>query len=166
MIRVVPILLKGFKLLLNKVLIISQLAFKNLSQIGLDYRTSKLSMQDHSTFFRYSSVRPGDRVPYNRLRNEFTEGINLHLLLFSKIKLEETIFAEFAEVCALYPELIKIHEVAFSSDTRSIYKQFGIKTEGFYLIRPDSYIGYGSKTLNSEKLKSYLQIYLKERTTN
>jgi hypothetical protein len=73
----------------------------------------------------------------------------------------ENVLDEFQNVCQSYAgNFIKINEVAFNDDTENIYKQFGIKSDGFYLIRPDSYIAYRSKTLDAEKLKQYLQTYL------
>lgn len=153
---VIPVFLKVFKLLINNIYFIMRIAFENISEIGLNYRASKLSVENNPSSFRNSSVKPGDRVPYNTLRKTFTKGITFHLLLFSKEKSPENILAEFMSVCASYPGLITISEIPFTSDTKNIYRQFGIHSTGFYLIRPDSYIAYRCEKLDANTLKYYL----------
>jgi 2-polyprenyl-6-methoxyphenol hydroxylase-like FAD-dependent oxidoreductase len=157
--QVIPFILKLFLPIAQKISFIKKTAFLNISEIALNYRNSKLSQQDKYSFSNIS-LKSGDRVPYNFLRKDFTSGISFHLLLFSKNNLLEDVLGEFQNVCQSYDDnFIKINEVAFNNDTENIYKQFGIKSDGFYLIRPDSYIAYRSKTLDAEKLKRYLQTY-------
>lgn len=151
--QVIPFILKIFLPIAQKISFIKKTAFLNISEIALHYRNSKLSQQDNSASFSNTSPKPGDRIPYNFLRKDFTDGINFHLLLFSKTNLSKNSIEEFKKD---YSDFIKINEVPFNSETENIYNQFGIKSDGFYLIRPDSYIAYRSKTLNTEKLKQYL----------
>lgn len=161
--QVIPFILKVFLPVAQKISFIKKTVFINISEIALHHRNSKLSQQGTSFSFNNTSLKPGDRVPYNFLRKDFTEGINFHLLLFSKTNLSENIIDEFQRVCQSHDDFIKINEVAFNSNTENIYKQFGIQSNGFYLIRPDSYIAYRSNSLSSEKLKRYLQTHLIER---
>lgn len=155
--QVIPLILKLFLPIAQKISFIKKTAFINISEIALNYRNSKLSGQDTSSSFSNTSLKPGDRVPHNFLRKDLTDGINFHLLLFSKTNSFNNIIQGFEKVCQLdYAGLIKINEVVFNINTENIYRQFGIKSDGFYLIRPDSYIAYRSKTLDSEKLKQYL----------
>ena len=161
LIRIFPLVLKILLPIAQKTRFAGNLAFKNISEIALHYRHSKLSQQDKSSSFSRSSVKPGDRVPYNSLRRDFTQGINFHLLLFSKINFPENTRTEFQKICQPYAGLIEINTVPFNSGTESIYKQFGIKTDGFYLIRPDSYIACRSQLADSATLETYLKQNLK-----
>lgn len=159
--KIIPFILKLFLPIAQRFSFIKKTAFLNISEIALNYRHSKLSQQDISSSFNNTSLKSGDRVPCNFLRKDFTSGTSFHLLLFSKNNLLENVLDEFQNVCQSYDgNFIKINEIAFNNDTENIYKQFGIKSDGFYLIRPDNYIAYRSKTLDAEKLKRYLQTYL------
>lgn len=152
-----PLVAKLVLPIAQKLSFIKRIAFTRISEIGLHYRNSILSKQDSVSSFSHTSLQPGDRVPYNFLRREFTHGISFHLLIFSTGTIPELISTAFKEVCLPFGDLIKITHVPFNKETKEIYQQFGIKKEGIYLIRPDSYIAYRSKLLEKEKLISYLK---------
>lgn len=157
--HVIPFVLKIFLPVARKISFIKKTAFINISEIALHYHNSRLSREDSPSFF-HTSLKPGDRVPYNELRKNFVEGIHFHLLLFSKNNFQENIFREFENICEEYADLIQINKVPFNSATEMIYKQFGIKEEGIYLVRPDSYIAYRSGVFDPQKFKNYLKSIL------
>ena len=154
--RIIPFTLKLVSPIAQKIKFFGNLAFKTISEIGLHYRKSKLSEQDTSSFNK-ASPKPGDRVPYNPLRKSFTDGLSFHLVIFSRNNFSESVSEEINSIAHLYPGLVKINKIPISNDTENIYKQFGIKDRGLYLIRPDSYIAYRSKSLDTAKLKDYLK---------
>jgi 2-polyprenyl-6-methoxyphenol hydroxylase-like FAD-dependent oxidoreductase len=156
--QLIPFALSLLLPIAQKFPFIFRIAFKNISNIALNYRGSRLSREDNSSSFKNISLKPGDRIPYNWLRKNFTEGLNFHLLIFSK---NGSGADAFEEICKPYSDLIKINEIPYNRNTEKIYKQFGIKDSGYYLIRPDSYIAYRSQSLNVENLKKYLAVSLK-----
>lgn len=162
--QIIPLILKLVLPIAQKISFIGNVGFKNISEIALDYRKSELSKQDNVSLLSKTSLKPGDRVPYNFLRKEFTEGTGFHLLLFSKIKLAENAFDTFVKIYQPFSDMIKIHEVPFNDDTEKIYNQFGIKEAGIYLIRPDSYIAYRSGSLAADKLGDFLKSFLINKT--
>jgi 2-polyprenyl-6-methoxyphenol hydroxylase-like FAD-dependent oxidoreductase len=155
--QVFPFVAKLILPIAQKLTFVKKMAFTRISEIGLHYRNSILSKQDISSSFSKTKLQPGDRVPYNILRKEFTDGNHFHLLLFSKKALVEGAVEEYKEACQPYGDLIQIHQVPYYDKTKDIYQQFGIQQEGIYLIRPDSYIAYRSQSSEAEKLKSYLK---------
>ena len=84
------------------------------------------------------------------MRNKF-----FCLLVFS-----ETIPGEITTCLESFNGLLSTEIIPFTRQTEILYKKFGIKNNGCYLVRPDMYIAYRSEALNVEHLKSYLNQFL------
>jgi 2-polyprenyl-6-methoxyphenol hydroxylase-like FAD-dependent oxidoreductase len=140
----------------------ARFAFRLISQIGIHYRDSSLSRDASQGSFPINTPKPGDRLPFV-LFQEDNRSVNiqdkvkdpaLHLLLFSGSLLTDA------------PEIDEFHELAtqhdvrreivpFRSETKDLYKIFGIRNTGFYLVRPDMYIGCRSSQLEAVFLQNY-----------
>ncbi|HET9430223.1 MAG TPA: FAD-dependent monooxygenase, partial [Chitinophagaceae bacterium] len=160
--RVLPVALSIGVPILEKLKFVRQLAFRTISEIAINYRNSGLSMQDRSRGFPGYAPKPGDRIPYipeRKSLNIMLRGLKFHLLLFTGGKKHHGIDIILQEILNKYPGLVEINELQFSSQAQNLYKLFGIKSTGFYLIRPDSYIAYRSSSLELENLLTYLEKY-------
>ena len=120
--------------------------FPLVSQIGINYRESSLSVNDGNF-----DVKAGDRMPYfevegssiyDRLREP-----KFHLLLFSDGRTPiETKFDDLGE-------LIDTHSFPLYPNIASI---FGSDESFLVILRPDNYIGLISETTSPDVVKTYL----------
>jgi 2-polyprenyl-6-methoxyphenol hydroxylase-like FAD-dependent oxidoreductase len=135
--------------------------FRSISQIGIHYRHSTLSYRNRSGFFLISSPEAGDRLPYFELLYK-GEMKNIYELL------ETTGFSLLVFINDLPEEIRKIAEeyklslilITKSLETKIIYKRFGIKYSGYYLIRPDHHIALRSANLKTYILNKYCRQFL------
>ncbi len=162
-----------FKLLNSQPRLLKKFSMR-LTQLSLRYKKS--SAIDYRNKVSRKAPRPGERVP-DVLINQ---GNRLHLflrhpqhkvLLFTgpaaKEKDVKKIQALLAWLEQQYPELIKPFIIMPNKtvgvnnlilDERSaIHKRFHIQSPAIYLIRPDNYIAYCSKNLDSTRLQKILE---------
>jgi hypothetical protein len=131
--------------------VVQKAIFPLISQIGINYRHSDLSVDE--THFH---VKAGDRMPYftvdgasiyDRLRDP-----KFHLIAFSDGKTEIPDFE--AELSDRYPNLIDFHTVPLYPN---IAEEFGAKESFMLLLRPDNYIGLETTAVSVEKAVEYLE---------
>jgi len=137
---------------------IRQQFFKSISQIGIHYRKSSLSLSSAKADFLKDSPRPGDRLPWfechiNKLKTntfKILDPIRFNLLVFAPdITDEIKVIAENYQLAVmLIPNL---------PDNQEFYRKMGIKNSSYYFVRPDMHIALRSSTLNTLLLKDYLQ---------
>ncbi len=130
---------------------VNKFLFPRVSQIGINYRKSSLSV-NHGNF----DVSAGDRMPYfeiegssvyDRLREP-----KFHLLLFSDGR--TPIGSNFEEL----GELADVHSFALYPNVASI---FGSDESFAVLLRPDNYIGYIGEDISPVSVAKYLDKVMK-----
>jgi hypothetical protein len=169
--RVLPAALSLGVPIFERIKFLRQLAFRTISEIGIHYRKSDLSKQYPQSKFPKKAPKPGDRIPYiedngnasNFTINTVLPGVKFHLLLFSREKKSSELEDILKQVQNDYPDLIEINEILLSIQTQSIYKKFGIKENGYYLVRPDGYIAYRCNSLNFYNFFVYLRQYFTKK---
>lgn len=67
---------------------------------------------------------------------------------------------EIAFLLESFNDLFSVETIAFSEHTNILYKEFGIKKNGCYLIRPDRYIAYRADNLVTKHLQKYISQFL------
>jgi FAD binding domain len=149
---------------------IARLAFRLISQIGISYRDRSLSCEASYGRFSLTAPHPGDRLPFvlfqesNKSVNiqDKVKTPNLHLLLFSGISSIEAPEIDAIRSVANHWD-IRTEILPLETRTRGLYKAFGIRNKGFYLVRPDMYIACRSSKLGAEHFQNYLaRIFRKE----
>ena len=83
--------------------------------------------------------------------HDMVKGPKFHVFIFSKDNDEDFSFNH------LYKDIMMVHYIPWNHQTQALYKRFGIKRYGLYLIRPDMYIAYRSSKLHSEHFEIYLR---------
>src|SRR6266498_1915644 len=144
-------------------------AFRLISQIGIHYRDSSFSRNASLGSFPRKAPRPGDRLPFvtfqegDRLVNiqDKVKAPAFHLLLFPANQNDENmnpVRSFFDE----YDDVIEIETISLSSATEDLYRVLGVQNGGYYLVRPDMYVGYRSNRFSVEHAKRFLErAYLK-----
>jgi 2-polyprenyl-6-methoxyphenol hydroxylase-like FAD-dependent oxidoreductase len=143
-----------------------ELVFRTVSQIGIHYRSSVLSQEAPDADFPRSAPLPGDRVPYVPAQGRFpgspqlVRGTKLHLVSFSGASSESDLTAGATQALLGFADLIECHDVPLHRETQTLYRVFGVRERGYYLIRPDGYIATRGISLESDELHHYLQTHL------
>ena len=140
---------------------IRKLAFRTISQIGIQYRASSLS--ETLGDLPEEAPRAGDRFPWLQLKFSADDPPDD---LFQRI--DDTCF-NLMVVGQTPPflstlrklELLQVHEIptAYGNDQELARKHIPIPS--FYLLRPDCYIGLAGRHLSAEVLSRYFSEYIK-----
>lgn len=145
--------------------------FRRVSQIGIRYRKSSLSVTAaEGKHFPEEAPKPGDRVPYIQLfSSDYDKLVSIYSLLrnpyFTLIIFKssfgtdraEKLQEEVEEALEDYlPNLVKCHILFPHKQNHGVYGLFGIVEDAFYLIRPDNYIAFRSQPADPESLLNYL----------
>ncbi|WP_291857393.1 FAD-dependent monooxygenase [Marinilabilia sp.] len=132
--------------------------FKSISQIDIHYKPAFGIYEESEKLFLHRTPKPGYRLPYvdfmydnkNTNSHQILPATRFTLLVFAKELTSE--IKSISEKYNLAVVLLKPRP-----ETNSIYTSLGITNTGYYLIRPDMYIGLRSATLKIENLNMYLQ---------
>ncbi|HSW97813.1 MAG TPA: FAD-dependent monooxygenase [Candidatus Saccharimonadales bacterium] len=160
--HVVPFLLRMFMPFVTKQQSVRTFLFKGVSEIGIHYPQSTLSKNASQGIFPEHAPKPGDRVPYvlftdvkGKERNiqEYITGTDLRILYF---EVDNGLTKKLTEIMEKYTKSISLTIIPFIAGTENIYKTFGVAQGGYYLIRPDMYVGYRSNTSDIEHFQRYL----------
>lgn len=130
--------------------------FKSISQIGIQYKPAFGTYKHSEKLFLQGAPKPGYRLPYVDFMYD-NKNTNSHKILHAT-RFTLLVFAD-----KLTPEINSIAEkynlavVQLNlSESEKIYTRLGITNTGYYLIRPDMYIGLRSATLETDVLNRYL----------
>jgi len=164
--RVLPLALSLGVPILEKIKFVRQVAFRTISEIGINYRKSDLSKQDPESTFPGQAPKPGDRMPYipdKKSLKIMLHSLKFNLLVFTGETKHPDIENILQQIQHEYFDLLEINEITLSSETQSVYKKFGIKRNGFYLVRPDTHIAYRCNSLEFNNLFTYLGLYFSKK---
>ena len=149
---------------------IARFAFRLISQIGIRYRKSSLSRDASHGSLPANAPRPGDRLPFLVFQegstttniHEKVKTPAFHLLLFSGNSPDtDRMTQAVRDVIHKYDDMVQDETIPLTSATKHLYTAFGIKDEGYYLVRPDMYVACRSSQIDAEYLKSYFMRILK-----
>jgi 2-polyprenyl-6-methoxyphenol hydroxylase-like FAD-dependent oxidoreductase len=152
-----------------KVNFISQYIFKNISQVGVSYNETLLSKNASKGSFPSNAPKPGERIPYVEYKDAEGSLINIqmhlndlmfHLFLFTGVPSEppKSLIFKFAK---RFEKVITIDKIPLTKGTKNLYKSFGIKTTGFYLVRPDFHIAYRCPETDTKHFEDYLATFFR-----
>ncbi|MFD2574391.1 FAD-dependent monooxygenase [Spirosoma soli] len=129
-----------------------EILFPTVSQIGINYRESALSLHNSDADF---DVKAGDRMPYFKIDGaSIYDRLNdpkFHLLVFSDG--EQSYGDRQASLVAKYGDLLDVNVVPLYP---RVIELFGTNRPFTVLLRPDNYIGYIYPGYSSEDVESYL----------
>jgi hypothetical protein len=130
-----------------------KLAFRTISQTGIQYRDGPLSQ--NLAGLPDGAPQAGDRFPWMKLNfaaNAPEEDLYARLdgTRFNLIVIGQPTPAIPAE----WAELTKIH-IPRAAGNEAELARFRIPTESFFLLRPDGHIGLAGKKLDTEALRRY-----------
>ena len=143
--------------LVSKSKTLRQRFFRSISQININYRTSILSYRESGVNILHFAPKPGDRLPYFSLpdsKEETSIYKKLDPLAFNLIVMADSLPAEMKRIEEQFN--LRVLLVPKILETKSVYKQLGIKKTGYFLVRPDMYIALKSLNLDTFHLKRFV----------
>lgn len=127
--------------------------FPVVSQIGITYRDSSLSLHDGDHSFE---VKAGDRLPYFLVDGKSVydklRAPKFHLLTFSDGQSDDQSLRDAIE--ANYPTLIDHYVIPLYPQ---VAERFGTDKSFQVFLRPDNYIAFISPETSASRLSSYLK---------
>jgi 2-polyprenyl-6-methoxyphenol hydroxylase-like FAD-dependent oxidoreductase len=131
--------------------------FKSISQIDIHYKTAYDTHKDLEKSFPRGTPKPGYRLPFVEFIYE-NKNITSHQIIsisgYTLLVFAEELTNELKSISEKYNLAIVL--LKHLPGTDKIYTTLGITNTGYYLIRPDMYIGLRSATLETDNLKWYL----------
>jgi 2-polyprenyl-6-methoxyphenol hydroxylase-like FAD-dependent oxidoreductase len=131
--------------------IVQKAVFPLISQIGINYRHSELSV-DETNFH----VKAGDRMPYFTVDGvSFYDQLRepkFHVVVFTDGKAELPDLAE--SLSGEYPDLVDFHTIPLYPN---VAEAFGARESFMLVLRPDNYIGLEAVDVSAEKAAAYLE---------
>ncbi len=136
---------------------VRQLAFRTISQTGIEYRRSPLSVNEPG--LSVDGPRAGDRFPWMRL--SLTEGAAPSDLFaaFDDTRFNLLVMGQsVGDVAGLERQGIKVIVVPNTMENATVLGGAGVVLPAFYLLRPDCYIGIAGRQLDPARIASWLQL--------
>jgi len=156
---------------------LEQKIIHQIEQLDIRYKNSPVI--DYHECVSTKSPRQGERAPgvfidkstrlYEHLRNT-----QHNILLFTGLSVSNETIEKIKEtqqwLNKTYSDLIKIHIISaqklkdfknsiFDVDA-AVHKRYGVKNNAIFIIRPDNYIAYCSKSFDKNLIKDFFQKYL------
>lgn len=138
--------------------------FNRVSQLGINYRDSEISLQ----LGKDTSIKAGDRLPYLEIYDEKKKTrTDLHtwcskpgftLITLGEIK-EDYLFTLAKWITKDYQGAINFFYLPPSAKNRHVFEAFDVKqgSRKALIVRPDLHIGYQSDLVDIEMMNNYLQ---------
>jgi 2-polyprenyl-6-methoxyphenol hydroxylase-like FAD-dependent oxidoreductase len=162
---VIPIVLKSVAPLFQKLKFVQHIAFKIVSEIGINYRKQSLSQNSSLGRFPTHAPKPGDRLPFIKYSPENNKVENLQDKMrgkfFCLFMFSNAVPKNLSDMLEPFKDLFSTEIIPPTKQTKILYNNFGVINNGFYLIRPDMYVAYRAAQIDTEHLKKYLRQFLK-----
>lgn len=138
--------------------------FKTVSQIGINYRNSKINLN----LSKAENVKAGDRLPFIRIFDEKKkQETDLHawcskpgftFIALGKLK-ENDLFNLARWITQNYPQQLNFFYLPFSAKNKAVFDCFELKDDQHkaVIVRPDMYIGYLNDTIHVDLIGDYLE---------
>lgn len=131
-------------------------AFRNISQLAVQYRASPLSRSMEG--LRPGAPRAGDRFPWLRLKVQANGAVVDLFRTLDDLRFHLLVFGAASERAPVeIGDLLRIHVVPAEPTNDAELARAGIPRPSFYLLRPDGYIGLCGPRLDSGAVTSYVR---------
>lgn len=137
--------------------------FKMVSQIGIQYRDSKINLN----LSKAANIKAGDRLPFIKIFDEKKQQeTDLHawcakpgftFIVLGNLK-ENDLFNLARWITQNYPHQLNFFYLPFSAKNKAVFDCFEMKEDQHkaIIVRPDMYIGYLNDTIHVDLIDHYL----------
>ncbi len=141
-----------------------EFSFRTISQLGIDYRNSKINLN----LSKAENIKAGDRLPFIKIFDEKKkQETDLHawcskpgftFIALGKLK-ENDLFNLARWITQTYPQQLNFFYLPFSAKNKAVFDYFELKEDQHkaVIVRPDMYIGYLNDTIHVDLIDQYLE---------
>jgi len=141
--------------------------FKMVSQIGIQYRDSKINLN----LSKAENIKAGDRLPFIKIFDEKKQQeTDLHawcakpgftFIALGKLK-ENDLFNLARWITQNYPQQLNFFYLPFSAKNKAVFDCFEMKEDQHkaIIVRPDMHIGYLNDTVHVDLIGDYLAKFI------
>jgi 2-polyprenyl-6-methoxyphenol hydroxylase-like FAD-dependent oxidoreductase len=131
-----------------------QFGFRMVSQIGIHYRKSSLSVCPDS--LPKGAPQAGDRFPWLKLKLQANGQVEDLYNKLDDTKFQLLVFGQAPSVAA-FGDLVEVHIVPADSHNDAERANAGIPQTSFYLLRPDGHVGLCGTSIDVAAVERYLE---------
>lgn len=161
---IMPVALPFIGPIFQKLKFVQRIAFRLISEIGINYRHGSLTENASLGKFPGHAPKPGDRLPYIRFTGVDGNETSTHEMVKGSF-FQFFFFAD--DTPKAYNTIIQAHHTFFShttiipsEQTKDLYKKLGVGVNSCVLVRPDRYVAYRADKFDAEHVKNYLAAFL------
>ncbi len=141
-----------------------EFGFRTISQIGINYRNSKINLN----LSKAENIKAGDRLPFIKIFDEKKkQETDLHawcskpgftFIALGKLK-ENDLFNLARWITQHYPQQLNFFYLPFSAKNKAVFDCFELKEDQHkaIIVRPDMYIGYLNDTIHIDLIGDHLE---------
>ncbi|PWT73718.1 MAG: hypothetical protein C5B59_12640 [Bacteroidetes bacterium] len=142
---------------------LARFIFRRISQIGIIYNKSVLVENSSEGNFPSDAPKPGQRLPYFEFIDDSGSKINVQefvkerpVTLLFNIGTTDDIRNEVAKYSH-----ISVKNVLLTEKAKELFKRFGIREKGYFLVRPDLYVAYRCDSGSANGFRAFMsQIFI------
>jgi 2-polyprenyl-6-methoxyphenol hydroxylase-like FAD-dependent oxidoreductase len=126
--------------------------FKGVSQIGINYSRSSLSVLHDGKL-----LQAGSLVPYVKINGvKIDDLLKFNGFTFFLFNVSITVETKQLIQHQLYNAIFQFIDEQLNEVNADAYSKFKVKTSALFLVRPDNYLGYCDNTFSIDRLNDYL----------
>ena len=134
---------------------VQRLAFRTVSQTGIHYRSSPLSVA--AAELPKEAPQAGDRFPWMHLQLEAGGQVQDVFKALDDTSFNLLVFGQHAaQTLPDLDGLLRVHTIPITAGNEAEQARLHIPRSAFYLLRPDGHVGLSGQTLDAAALRRYL----------
>lgn len=132
---------------------IQNLAFRTVSQIGIHYRRSPLSVLADA--LPKQAPRAGDRFPWMRLQLESGGPVQDLFKALDDTRFTLLVFGNAAPKLPDMGTLLRVHVIPITVGNEAEQARAHVPRSAFYLLRPDGHVGLSGRAVDAATVQKY-----------
>lgn len=134
---------------------VQRLAFRTVSQTGIEYRSSPLSVA--AAELPKQAPRAGDRFPWMHLQLDAGGPVQDVFKALDDTRFNLLVFGQTGpQTLPDLDGLLRVHTIPITAGNEAEQARVHIPRAAFYLLRPDGHVGLSGRTLDAAVLRRYL----------
>ncbi|HKU12744.1 MAG TPA: FAD-dependent monooxygenase [Steroidobacteraceae bacterium] len=132
---------------------VQRLAFRTVSQTGIHYRGSPLSVALGG--LGKQAPQAGDRFPWMKLQLEAGGAVQDLFQALDDTRFNLLVFGQQPPALADSGGLVQVHSIPITAGNEAEQARVHVPRAAFYLLRPDGHVGLCGETLEAAALRQY-----------
>ncbi len=132
---------------------VRRVAFRTVSQIGINYRRGPLSVETDQ--LPGKAPRAGDRFPWMKLQLEAAGAVQDLFQALDDTCCNLLVFGRAPPPLPEMDGLLRVHEIPVTAGNESEQARVHVPRSAFYLLRPDGHVGLCGRAVDAAAVRQY-----------